>query len=65
MAVTLELTQAGSGTNVIHAQPGDTITIAAASVVNNAQIAAAASALTQLTTITGVKFAIDTTGDAS
>lgn len=65
MAVTLELTQAGSAATVIHAQPGDTITFAAASVVNNAQLAAAAASLQQLTTITGVKFAIDTTGDAS
>jgi hypothetical protein len=65
MAVTLTLTQSGSGSTKIHAQPGDTVTIAAASTVHNSQLAAANTAIQQLSAITGVKFVIDATGSAS
>ena len=64
-AVSLELTQAGSGTSAIHAESGDTITIVLASTVGNSVLANAMVNLAGLSEITGVTFVASTAGNAS
>lgn len=65
MAVVLDLTQSGSGSTEIHAEPGDTITLELASAVSNSVLAAAVTGLTGLGNMLGIKFAINTAGEAS
>ena len=65
MSVILELTQAGSGTNAIHAAKGDTITIALAETVHSSILANALVGLNGLANVLGVTFVLDSTGDAS
>jgi hypothetical protein len=65
MSVVLDLTQSGSGSTEIHAEPGDTITLELASVVSNSVLAAAIAGLQGLGKLLGVTFAINTAGGAT
>lgn len=65
MAVTLQLTQAGSGTTSIHANPGDTVTLVLASTVENTILANAVAALAGLSQVTGVTFTASALGNGS
>jgi hypothetical protein len=64
--VTLNVTQSGSGSTVIHAQIGDTITIELnETVFSNVLDQAAAQINSILGPVTGVTFAFDNSGDAT
>ena len=61
----LTVTQTGSASAAIDGASGDTITLELAAVVENDVLAQANAALAALYPITGVKFAINTSGGAS
>jgi|SRR5579862_33635 len=61
----LRITQSGSGSTVLNFAAADTCTIELASTIENDQLAAANAYLQALTPITGVIFAVNTSGGAS
>lgn len=65
MAVVLDVTQSGSGSTKISAQPGDTITIELASTVESSVLANAVAQLAGLSAVTGVNFVANTSGGAT
>jgi len=67
MAVVLDLTQSGSGSTKIAAQPGDTVSFQIANTLINdeAALATAMTALGALTAVTGVTFTFSLAGGAS
>lgn len=64
-ATSLTLTQSGSGSTVISAQPGDTITVKLGAAVENDVLAAAVAGWQAFSNICGVTFLVDTAGTAT